>query len=85
VVCTVPRAGAMLMRPLLLHASSECAVSEPRRVIHLEFATDELPHGLQWHERVRSAAVEVQAKYTEQYGLQRRLPHPGPPLQRQNR
>ena len=52
VVCTVPRGGALLMRPLLLHASSACVVSKPRRVIHLEFAADELPHGLQWRDRI---------------------------------
>jgi ectoine hydroxylase-related dioxygenase (phytanoyl-CoA dioxygenase family) len=49
--CTVARGGAVLMRPLLLHASSACSVAEPRRVIHLEFAATELPHGLRWHDR----------------------------------
>jgi ectoine hydroxylase-related dioxygenase (phytanoyl-CoA dioxygenase family) len=52
VVCSVPRGGALLIRPLLLHASSACVVSRPRRVIHLEFSSDELPNGLQWHDRV---------------------------------
>jgi ectoine hydroxylase-related dioxygenase (phytanoyl-CoA dioxygenase family) len=52
VVCTVPRGGAILLRPLLLHSSSACARPEPRRVIHLEFSADELPSGLQWHDRV---------------------------------
>lgn len=51
ITCTVPRGGALLMRPLLLHASSACAVPKPRRVIHLEFAVAELPHGLDWHEK----------------------------------
>ena len=51
-ICTVPRGGALLMRPLLLHSSSACAVPKPRRVIHLEFAADELPHGLEWYEKV---------------------------------
>jgi ectoine hydroxylase-related dioxygenase (phytanoyl-CoA dioxygenase family) len=51
VTCIVPRGGAVLMRPLLLHASSECVVPKPRRVIHLEFATEELPQGLEWHDR----------------------------------
>lgn len=51
ITCTVPRGGALLMRPLLLHASSACAVPKPRRVIHLEFAAAELPHGLDWHEK----------------------------------
>ena len=52
VTCTVPSGGALLMRPLLLHASSACAVPKPRRVIHLEFAAAELPEGLEWHDRV---------------------------------
>jgi ectoine hydroxylase-related dioxygenase (phytanoyl-CoA dioxygenase family) len=52
VICTVPRGGALLMRPLLVHGSSSSAKPEPRRVIHLEFAADELPNGLEWHDRV---------------------------------
>jgi len=52
VTCTVPKGGALVMRPLLLHASSSCVVPKSRRVIHLEFATAELPHGLDWHDRV---------------------------------
>ncbi|HEX8772720.1 MAG TPA: phytanoyl-CoA dioxygenase family protein [Pyrinomonadaceae bacterium] len=49
VVCRVPKCGALLMRPLLLHASS--AGSEPihRRVIHLEFSANKLPGGLEWY------------------------------------
>lgn len=52
VTCMVPSGGALLMRPLLLHASSACAVPKLRRVIHLEFAAEELPQGLEWHDRV---------------------------------
>jgi ectoine hydroxylase-related dioxygenase (phytanoyl-CoA dioxygenase family) len=52
VICTAPRGGAILMRPLLVHASSSCANPEPRRVIHLEFAAENLPGGLEWHDRV---------------------------------
>jgi ectoine hydroxylase-related dioxygenase (phytanoyl-CoA dioxygenase family) len=52
VVCAVLRGGAILMRPLLVHASSSCSKPEPRRVIHLEFAAEELPSGLEWHDRV---------------------------------
>src|SRR5206468_7563965 len=35
--CVVPRGGALLMRPLLLHASSAALRAGHRRVIHLEF------------------------------------------------
>jgi ectoine hydroxylase-related dioxygenase (phytanoyl-CoA dioxygenase family) len=52
VVCLVPRGGALLMRPLLLHASSASRAPERhRRVVHLEFAADELPAGLEWAAR----------------------------------
>jgi len=47
--CLVPRGGALLMRPLLLHASSAARVPEHRRVVHLEFAAAPLPDGLEWY------------------------------------
>lgn len=43
--------GALLMRPLLLHASSPASAPAHRRVVHLEFAADDLPGGLEWHGR----------------------------------
>lgn len=43
--------GVLLMRPLLLHASSPSTSPAHRRVVHLEFAADELPGGLEWHGR----------------------------------
>ncbi len=52
VTCAVPKGGALLMRPLLIHASSACVIPKPRRVIHFEFAATELPQGLEWHDRV---------------------------------
>jgi ectoine hydroxylase-related dioxygenase (phytanoyl-CoA dioxygenase family) len=51
VVCEVPAGGAMLMKPLLLHASGRSVSHRPRRVLHLEFASAELPQGLHWRER----------------------------------
>lgn len=51
VACTSARGGALVMRPLILHASSPATVPGHRRVVHLEFAVDELPHGLEWHGR----------------------------------
>ena len=36
------------MRPLLLHASSPSSSPEHRRVIHLDFASEDLPGGLMW-------------------------------------
>ena len=49
----VPRGGALLMRPLLLHASSPSLEPQlPRRVLHIEWANEELPDRLEWFERV---------------------------------
>jgi len=45
------RGDVLLMRPLLLHASSAAASPNHRRVIHLEFAAEDLPGGLEWHGR----------------------------------
>jgi ectoine hydroxylase-related dioxygenase (phytanoyl-CoA dioxygenase family) len=52
VICTAHRGDAILMRPLLLHASSPAVQPSNRRVIHLEFAAQELPAGATWHDRV---------------------------------
>jgi hypothetical protein len=48
VPCTVKRGGAVLMRPLLLHASHSATSPGHRRVIHLEYAGDLLPIPLRW-------------------------------------
>lgn len=48
VACPVPRGGAMLMRPLLLHASSKATGASRRRVLHFLFGPRELPYGLAW-------------------------------------
>ena len=45
---SVPRGGAMLMRPLLLHASSKILANHPRRVLHFVFAPAIPPDGLRW-------------------------------------
>lgn len=48
VSCRVPAGGAVLMRPLLLHASSSATAPGRRRVVHLEWSADPLPGGLAW-------------------------------------
>jgi hypothetical protein len=50
VTCLVPKGGALLMRPLLLHASAPAKNPRHRRVIHLEYAANPLPGGLRWFE-----------------------------------
>jgi ectoine hydroxylase-related dioxygenase (phytanoyl-CoA dioxygenase family) len=52
VACAVRRGDAILMRPLLLHASSIASKPTNRRVVHIEFAAHELPNGARWHDRV---------------------------------
>jgi len=47
-VCAVERGGALLMRPLLLHASSPSQTPDHRRVIHIDFAAAQLPNGMRW-------------------------------------
>jgi Phytanoyl-CoA dioxygenase (PhyH) len=48
VVCEARAGDVLVMRPLLLHASSPATSPSHRRVIHLEFASAELPGGLEW-------------------------------------
>jgi len=50
--CDIGAGGLMLMRPLLLHASSASEIPVRRRVVHLEFAAENLPEGLDWAERI---------------------------------
>jgi ectoine hydroxylase-related dioxygenase (phytanoyl-CoA dioxygenase family) len=54
-VCVAGAGDAVLMRPLLLHASSPSASPGHRRVIHLDFAASPLPGGLQWYAEKASA------------------------------
>jgi ectoine hydroxylase-related dioxygenase (phytanoyl-CoA dioxygenase family) len=37
--CPIPLGGAILMRPLVVHASSKSASDDPRRVLHIEYAS----------------------------------------------
>jgi ectoine hydroxylase-related dioxygenase (phytanoyl-CoA dioxygenase family) len=50
VECLVGRGGVVLIRPLILHASSPAETPGRRRVVHLEYAADQLPGGLDWFE-----------------------------------
>jgi hypothetical protein len=47
-----PRGGAIVMRPLLLHASSKATAPIRRRVLHFLFGPVDLPFGLEWAARV---------------------------------
>jgi ectoine hydroxylase-related dioxygenase (phytanoyl-CoA dioxygenase family) len=48
VSCTVRAGGVVLMRPLLLHASSAAFNASHRRVIHIDYASSRLDGGLRW-------------------------------------
>ncbi len=50
--CLVARGGALLMRPLLLHASSKLTGTKPRRVLHLVYAPRQLAVDARWHYQV---------------------------------
>jgi ectoine hydroxylase-related dioxygenase (phytanoyl-CoA dioxygenase family) len=52
VVCNVPKGGIMIMRPLLLHASSRTNNNHKRRVAHIEFSNQSLPSPLLWSETI---------------------------------
>lgn len=49
VLCRIKGGEAILMRPLLLHASSAGTNPKNRRVIHIEYSAEDLPNGLEWH------------------------------------
>lgn len=48
VACTTPAGGAVMMRPLIFHASRKATAPSHRRVLHLEYAATPLPSPLQW-------------------------------------
>lgn len=50
VLCAMEAGDALLMRPLLLHASSKSMTDRHRRILHLEYAGFDLPDGLAWYE-----------------------------------
>jgi hypothetical protein len=53
-ICSVERGGVLLLKPLLVHASSPARNAVHRRVIHIDFANSELHGGLSWRTRKSS-------------------------------
>lgn len=49
-ICPIKAGGALLLSPLLLHASSRSTVPGRRRVIHIDYTAIDLPGGLRWVE-----------------------------------
>lgn len=52
VECLVAAGGALLMRPLLLHASSKATKPRHRRVLHFLYGPVSPAYGLQWKHAV---------------------------------
>ncbi|HEY8563497.1 MAG TPA: phytanoyl-CoA dioxygenase family protein [Pyrinomonadaceae bacterium] len=48
-LCSVKKGDCLIMRPLILHASSRGTNPKNRRVIHFECSPDDLPNGLDWY------------------------------------
>ena len=48
--CTAGRGEVLVLRPLLLHASSKASGTSRRRVLHYVFGPRELPYGLRWRD-----------------------------------
>jgi ectoine hydroxylase-related dioxygenase (phytanoyl-CoA dioxygenase family) len=51
VICSARPGEVLVMRPLLLHASSPAVTPAHRRVLHFDFATGQLDNGLIWRMR----------------------------------
>jgi ectoine hydroxylase-related dioxygenase (phytanoyl-CoA dioxygenase family) len=50
IICEVKRGGAMIMSPLIMHASDRTVNEQKRRIIHIEFSRAELPGEINWSE-----------------------------------
>jgi len=48
VICEALAGEALVMRPLLLHASGAASSPSHRRVVHFDYAVGDLPDGLKW-------------------------------------
>ena len=63
--CLVPKGGALVLRPLLIHASQKSSTTAPRRILHFVFGPPFLPNGLRWacpslaHENLRGQSKRV--------------------------
>lgn len=51
ITCAAQPGEALIMRPLLLHASSPSSTPAHRRVLHFDFAVGDLDNGLSWRMR----------------------------------
>jgi acyl carrier protein len=68
--CAAERGDALLMRPLILHSSSQSKHPNHRRVLHIEFAASDLPCGLEWAEGSGLDTVELLMAIEEEFGIE---------------
>lgn len=46
--CVAPSGSALVMRPHVLHASSKSGSANPRRILHVEYSSYQLPQDIKW-------------------------------------
>ena len=49
IICEAKAGDVLVMRPLILHSSKKGILTGHRRIIHVEFSSEELPTPLKWH------------------------------------
>lgn len=54
-ICKVKKGGILLMKPMVLHSSKRVENEMNRRIIHIEFSSNELAEGVNWLERFEIA------------------------------
>lgn len=64
------RGDIIVMRPLVLHSSSQSSQVDHRRVLHIEFVGEDLPSGLNWAESGGLDTVELVMAIEEEFGLE---------------
>jgi len=69
VFCSAKSGDIILMRPLILHSSSQSMRPAHRRVLHIEYSGGELPNGLEWAEASALDSVELLMAIEEEFGL----------------
>ncbi len=70
VCCSAERGDVIVMRPLILHSSSQSTQPDHRRVLHIEYVGAELPCGLKWAEASGLDSVELVMAIEEEYGIE---------------
>ena len=48
IACVVPKGGAVILKPLIVHSSGKASIASPRRILHFLFGPPLLPFGLRW-------------------------------------